>query len=346
MRTLPFIACLLLGLGSASGSQQAILQVDNDLFTGSDRNYTNGLRLAYIQEIPQGKGLDPLLTKSLQPLSDFARRLPISQLQTFEADELRYAWGCGLTQLMFTPEERTTALPPAGERPYAGWLGFEFSLHAKSDDAVSGLTLTLGTTGDASLAGETQDWWHGVIGSSLFQGWDSQVPAEMTLNLHLDYKRRLGFFDPTETWPLQLDGYYEWGGALGNFRTDAYVGGLLRCGYNLPATYSVPRIQLGSYGHALFKEDPPDQQLFSVVAFAGLRGTTVLHDITLDGTVFRDGDTSTESEPLVGEFIYGLSIRYGWLELSASRTRRSDEFEGQARNHSFGSFMVRLGSRF
>ncbi|WP_269524202.1 lipid A deacylase LpxR family protein [Coraliomargarita parva] len=343
------LLCSLLPLHNLAASEapepnwQIIGQWDNDLLTGTDRDYTNGARVGFIREFAPDEEMHGSLLNSLYRLSGASDMIPFQQWRLSGEGELRFAWGFGLSQLMFTPDNDEVDQAPKGERPYAGWLGLETSLHVKDDVSVSSVTLTLGTTGDLSYADDTQKWVHENISNSpIYQGWKSQVPAEPTLNLHLDHKQRLSALDFSEDWPLQLDGYTEWGGALGNFRTDAYLGALIRFGYNLPATYSTPRVQVGSYGHELFRQEAPDAAPLSIISFGGLRGYAVLHDITLDGPLFRDYDGAVDSKPLVGECIFGLGLRYGSAELMFSHTIRTDEFKGQVSNQEFGSVTLRF----
>ena len=341
--------------GTASGTAedtpprwQTILQWDNDLLmTGTDQDYTNGARIAFQREFSRGETPQGGLKNPLRQLTGANRERPGGHFRLSDRGSLRYAWGVGLTQLMYTPRNPGSKEPPKGERPYAGWLGMEFSLQAMNDNSTSGITLSLGTTGNSSMSEDTQDWVHENISNSpLFQGWDSQVPQEVTINLHFDHKRRLDFLEHGKPGHFATDGYGEWGMAGGNFKTNAYIGSLLRFGYNLPATHSTPRVQLGSYGAAFFREDPLKKKAFSLLGFTGLRGNGVLHDITLDGTVFRDSHRVTESKTLVGEWIYGIQLRWNAFDLSLSNTVRTDEFKGQEKNHSFGSVMIRWRNDF
>ena len=325
---------------------QVIVQLDNDLFAGSDRDYTNGIRVGIVQEFSleseKGQRLNNRLRGGAKKIRD---RLQSMRLN--DDDNLRFARGFGLTQLIFTPEDPLALSSPEGERPYAGWLGLEYSLHVKADNLVNSLTLSVGTTGDASQAQPAQNWVNrNISGSPIFQGWDSQVPSELTVNVNFDHKQRFKRLSRSisgHNW-LEIDGYYETGVAAGNFRSDAYLGSLARIGYRLPKNFSTPRVQIGSYGHQLFTDQNDYGNKFSAFAFAGARASAVLHDITLDGPVFRDFDTGVESKPLVGELVYGLGIRYRKMDLLFSQTVRSDEFAGQTENLKFGSFMLRFQS--
>lgn len=325
---------------------QILLQLDNDLFSGSDRDYTNGVRIGFVQEIPllSDKG-----QRMNERLRDGSKKI-LGRLQNLRIKDdanIRFARGFGITQLMFTPEDPLALEAPSGERPYASWLGLEYSLHVKADNYVNSLTVAVGTTGDASLGQSSQNWVHRNISDSpLFQGWDSQVPTEVTANIHFDHKQRFRRLSKTTKSGLEIDGYYEGGVAVGNFRTDAYIGGLARIGYRLPSSFSTPRVQLGSYGHQLFSDQQDDDKKLSGFAFAGVRATGVLHDITLDGPVFRQFNTDVESKPLVTELVYGLGVRYKRVGLIFSQSIRSDEFTGQTENQQFGSFMLRFQSKF
>jgi len=345
MRLVFFVLTFLVGaVASAAPPRQLVLQWDNDIFAGTDRGYTNGGRIAFLQEYRPGDEIRGRLKGTLRNLSQSTRDGWFGGW-TSPVDDFRFAWGTGLTQLMFTPEDPDAKEAPEGERPYAGWLGLEFSAHLKDADAVSSVTLSLGTTGEPSFAEDVQTWIHEeVTDSPVFQGWDSQVPAEPTVNLHFDQKRRVGWLKSDEG--VELDGFVEWGAAVGNFQTNAYGGALLRMGTNLAASFASPRLQLGSYGHAFFEPTESHSGDLSLYAFAGLRGTAVAHDITLDGPVFRDFDTGTSSEPLVGEALLGVGIRLDPVSLTLAQTLRTREFDGERERQSFGSIQLRVGADF
>lgn len=329
-----------------SNPWKLVAQWDNDILTGTDRGYTNGGRVALVRELDPEQKTHNSLQRTLYTISDVFSsglwgntRLP--------ENSLRFSWGTGLTQLMYTPEDFNASTAPVGERPYAGWLGAEFSLNASDSDSVGGITLSIGTTGKYSFAEEIQEWVHiNISNSPVFNGWDSQVPGEPTVNLNFDHKEKICFLESTKDWLIKFDGYYEAGAAIGNFRTNAYLGSLVRLGNSLPNTYATPRVQLGSYGQELFTPENSDTQFFSFYGFAGLRGTVVFHDITLDGPVFRDFDETVESEPFVAELIVGIAARIRRVDFSLSQTTRNDEFKGQRDNQRFGSIMLRVDFPF
>lgn len=354
-----FLLCSLIAapLSAQNGAQenqigdekwQAVFQIDNDILSGSDRDYTNGVRFAFIKEIDEDSVTNSFLKRNLSKIvTDNEKISPIRHWLLPQTQDVRFAWGVGLSQLLFTPEDFNALSAPEGERPYAAWLGFEYSLHAKNANKANSITLSIGTTGENAFGQEAQDWVHeNISGSPIFQGWDSQIPNELTVNLHFDHKQRINLADSFNFAGLEYDGYYESGASLGNFRTDAYIGGVFRAGINLPASYSTPRVQLGSYGHDFFQSANDDDKRFSLLTFVGLRSTIVAHDITLDGPVFTDFDTGVDSKFLVNELLLGFGARYGNFALSFTQTFRSDEFDGQTENQIFGSLMLRAYSAF
>lgn len=318
--------------GEAPAPSFLLFQLDNDLFSNTDQNYTNGLRLALLRPIPA------------QQLSRMQRWMePLTR--SGKPENTSYTWGTGLSQLMFTPKEHEALIPPPGQRPYAGWLGLELSLHAHNPQALNSFSLIIGTTGKPSFAKKAQDFVHEHVSNSpLFQGWDTQAPFELTLSLHYDRKKSFNLLDNVlQDSVFDVDGFLEYGAALGNFRTDAYVGIMVGFGYNLPGTYVYPRVQVGSYAHRVPGREERLKNPFSAAVFAGLRGTAVLHDITLDGPLFRNWEHSVNSTPWVGEYVVGFGFRFASFGLIFSRSLRTKEFSGQQNNHRFGSIQVSMG---
>lgn len=352
-----FISSLLIGLVSVGHSQSAeaappqpwqlSVQWDNDLLTGTDEGYTNGARIAFARALSADSEQHNQLQAILRRLAGARADNPLDRFRFPGMGDLRFQYGIGLTQLMFTPKEPDTPTPPPGERPYAAWTGLEFSLQASANNSASAATLSVGTTGRMSYGRDLQDWIHKHVSDSpIFQGWESQAPGELTLNLHLDHKRRIPFLDTMDTGLIQIDGFTEWGASIGNLRTDLYAGAHLRSGWNLPNSHLTPRVQLGSFTETLFDHGNAERGTFSFYGFAGLRGYGVLHDITLDGPLFRSWEESVDSEPWVGELSFGLAAQYDALEISLSHTIRTDEFEGQRNRSRYGSVLVRLRGAF
>ena len=317
------------------------IYLDNDLFAGSDSDYTNGTRISFISKDKAPSDLPAIqsqLRRLAGDLSSWGLIQDIAGLQ--EPESIRYQWGLALTQLMFTPESLTAAKAPKGERPYAGWLGLGFSLHIKDPHALNSVELTLGIVGPSSFAKEAQDFVHDVRGFARFEGWDSQIPNEATLNLNFRQKRRMRFIESIDL-PVATDGFLELGGELGTFRTAASIGSLIRFGYNLPVDFSDPRISLTANTQSIVSDLSTNSGTLSLYGLLGGRCSAVLHDITLDGPLFRNFDTGVSSKALVGEYYLGFGMRWGRWEMSYAHTWRSKEFDTQLDAQSFGSVVLR-----
>lgn len=315
---------------------------DNDLFGGSDRNYTNGGRLSWVSGSRE-VGDFGAVQRWLRRLSGDPRSFGVFQRVTgFEdPDKIRYNFGFSLTQLMFTPADPQPFGQPAGQRRYAGWLGLGSSLHVKDDRILNSIEFTVGTTGGNSFAEETQDFIHDLRDIEKFNGWGEQVPSEITADLSFVQKRRLDLAD-FGYGAIRVDGITEWGVRLGTFRTAAHFGGLFRVGYNLPPDFSDPRLSGTAYSHRYFGAGSGYRGHWSVYTLFGATLRGVAHDATLDGPLFTSFDTGNKRRPLVGEVFAGFGVRYRRVELSYAHTWRTEEYRAQRGISDFGSVAVRV----
>lgn len=329
-----FIAALSTAYSEDGGT--LTFHLDNDLFADTDQDYTNGARLSYItgERHPDSfndmeKWLESVQSKAPEIITGF--NAPDSPV---------YNYGISVTQLMYTPIDFEPAVPPLGQHPYVGWLGLGFSLHAKDANAINSIELSMGTTGKNAVAETTQDFVHDLQGFYKFNGWDSQMPTEITLNLYFTQKRRLFSDKPTDAL-FGVDGFNEWEVALGNFRTSASIGFVSRAGFNLPDDFSDPRLGPTSYSHDIFHTGKTNTSQWSCYAMIGARGSGILHDISKDGPLTRDFDMGIEKEAFVGETYLGAAFRFQQWELSYVHTFRSREFEEQPNGPQFGSLALR-----
>ncbi|MCP5537090.1 MAG: lipid A deacylase LpxR family protein [Akkermansiaceae bacterium] len=317
--------------------------LDNDLFTGTDANYTNGGRLSYITEAKPVINI-PFVQKNLHLLSGDTDSAHWTQkIWGFETPrEVEYSYGFALTQMMFTPETRETLTPPPGEHPYAGWLGIGFSLHARDSKALNSVEISFGVVGPHSYAHESQDFIHDLLDVEKFNGWDSQIPEEFTINVDFNQRRRWTLLDDTDLpLGLEIDGFHETGYSLGNYLTAAHVGAMVRMGWNLPVEFSDRRLTTSAHTQKLYSDEDVNTKAWSCYVLAGARGTGILHDITLDGPVFRNYDTGVDREPWVGELYAGFGVRYRRWEVGYVHTYRTKRFKTQRSPQEFGSIAIR-----
>lgn len=292
--------------------------LENDLFYGNDRHYTNGVRLVWV---PRSDTSTPEWAIKL------ARLVPWFP----EQGEIRHGYAFG--QSMFVPSDITVANPPLNERPYAGWLYGSIGLGVELGKQLDQFGVSLGIVGPSSLAEQTQKFIHDVVGADEPQGWDTQLGDELGINLA--YQRSWRRFATTTFLGNQLDFTPHAGAALGNVFTYANAGVTLRYGEQLPSDYGPPRIQPGLPGSADFA--PVSD--FGWYLFAGIEGRAVAHNIFLDGNTFRDS-RSVDKEPLVGDLQFGFVLDWSDIRFSYTHVLRSREFQAQENNDNFGAFSV------
>lgn len=341
---------LLLSAGLAMGEVPEVqapddanltFYLDNDGFAGKDNGYTNGFRFSWISGIRPVEELYGVHRGLRYLIGDESSFTPFQRFSGFkDASNISYNHGFALTQLMFTPDDSEPSTPPPGERPYAGVLLLGFSLHAMDENVLNTVALSAGMVGPHAYAEEMQDFVHSTFGVDKFNGWDSQVPDEFLLNLHLGQKRRLLILDYANG-VFAMDGFTEMAVDLGNYRTAANIGAVFRLGYNLPIEFSDPRLSPQAYSHKLFQSQRVMESPWSVYTLFGVGGSAVAHDVTLDGPLFRSYSSGVDRKPFVGEVFAGFGVRYSDWEFSYVHTLRSDTYESQDHETSFGSIAIR-----
>jgi len=301
------------------------LQVENDRFTQTDRHYTNGIRASFLS--PE----DKVYPEAAGWLWD---GLPIPE----DRDHRRIEFALG--QSMFTPEDTGRRDLIRDDRPYAGWLYGSMALLSYGEGANSdleSLELDLGVVGPASLAEQTQIFWHRQIGVQEPRGWDNQLDNEP--GAILSYSRKWRRLLPDTLLGMQIDLTPHATVNLGNVLTSAGVGATARIGMDLPSDFGPPRIRPSLPGSALFEPD----KAWAWYIFAGFEGRYVLHNIFLDGNTFSDSH-SVDREPLVGDFQAGAAVTVGRMRLAYIYVLRTREFREQDVPDRFG--VISLSFKF
>ena len=154
--------------GVSSGTLS--IYFENDLFTGTDRYYTNGVKLGWSSSDLANYSDSPYASPFL-PLFNI---LPYINERAYQKN-LVFAFG----QNMYTPDDtEATALVP-GDRPYAGWLYLGVGVVWKDAEVRNSLVLNMGVVGSWSLAQEAQRLVHDVRGLDHPKGWDNQLHNEL-----------------------------------------------------------------------------------------------------------------------------------------------------------------------
>lgn len=294
---------------------------ENDVFQGTDQNYTNGVRLAVLSSQTNTPRWATWMADHLLPLSPKGRK--------------RIGWAVG--QNMYTPRNLSTRAPIPDDRPYAGWLYGSLGMVSDTGDQLDNVMLTIGMVGPSSYADETQKFIHRVIDSPHPEGWDNQLHDELGIILTMERKwRSMIEYSP---YGLGVDVTPHVGMNLGNINTDASIGATLRLGYDLPADYGPPRIRPSLTGSDFFA---PTQELGGYM-FIGLEGRGVARNIFLDGNTFEDSP-SVDKKYAVGSLQMGVVLTYQDVRVSFTDVMMTKEFDEQDKAEHFGA--VTLSYRF
>lgn len=297
------------------------LTSENDLFGGTDRNYSNGLRIERVS--PAGR-VFPLLRET-------ADLIPGLNL-----DRIRLRQGFALAHAIYTPEDISAPEPDPNDRPYAGWLSVSGTVVASDQNTQDSLQVNLGIVGPSAGGKFVQTNWHELINGVEPRGWDSQLRDEPGIEI---IAQRLKVFDgPALPFGFETDYGLHVAGALGNVRTYAAVGGMARIGFDLDADFGPPRIRPALSGAGVF--DP--QEALGGYLFVGIDGRAVARDIFLEGNTFRDSPSVSDRRDFVGDLQAGVAVNFRAVQVSFTYVHRTEQFVAQDGPQRFGAISIAI----
>ncbi|WP_225741780.1 lipid A deacylase LpxR family protein [Halospina sp. K52047b] len=306
-RLLVLTAMLL--AGPASGGTLS-LSWDNDLLTGEDKGYTNGLRISYLEEAAENKP-DCRLCLSGRT------RDALTPLPGVGAPESNHALAWSLRQLMLTPQDIERREPQYDDIPYTGYLSGSVTLWSWDDRSITGYGVSAGVIGPDSMAEEAQEWVHGVTGSTNPRGWDNQLGTDWVGGVQALHARRA--LKTGQADGLQQDLNWLVSAEASNFISNAQIGAGWRFGTNLPDNFISDYAGLSSSVGMPGILDAPGPG-WSV--FVGVLGEWIPYSY-LDE---RSGRYQYDQEPLVGHAGIGASLHTRDLHFSVSlRTTTSQD---------------------
>lgn len=330
------------------------LRLENDLFAGTDRNYTNGVAIALVSRDLAGRLRPECLP---QPLGMYARFLgwvdpgfwnDAGAASATQNVVVRFG------QAMYTPEDKTHTDLIRDDRPYAGllYLGLAWNRRIQPQDAhyqmLDTRELTLGVIGPLSLAEQAQDLVHDLRGIDRFNGWNNQLHNEPALQVAWERKFRQDLGDAAVQTGWGTDAIGSYALRLGNIETAASAGFELRAGWNIPNDFGSYPIRPGAENRppsaaADLRMSRPQSSRAprpGAHVFVNVEAKAVAWDFSLDGNLFGASHHVTR-RPWVAQAAAGISsqwlLRGHGVKLALMRVWRSREFEEQRGHHAFGS---------
>ncbi|MCG8519971.1 MAG: lipid A deacylase LpxR family protein [Pseudomonadales bacterium] len=319
-----YVLCATLGLGVMQPAQSDVVNLswDNDLLTGSDRGYTNGLRLSYLTaraEAPEGQR--STLARSL--------RDRLQWLPGIGAAGTQHALATSLRQMMLTPENIATSEPQYDDLPYAGFLGLETTLWSWNRERITGYGIGAGVVGPGSGAEQAQKWVHKITGSTQPRGWDNQLGSNLLVGVHAYHGRTLfrsgGQVENEMAWVV--------GTELSGFRTNGTAALIWRMGRHLPVNF-IPDYSGASPSIGL--PGALDMAGSGWSAFIGI-GVEYVPYSYLD---HEDGPYDLEQAPWVGQAGVGVDWHSPGFQISLIVRANTGEEDTHKEAFSYGSVAV------
>ncbi|MNJ86632.1 hypothetical protein D3C87_41360 [compost metagenome] len=206
------------------------LMYENDVFTASDRYYSQGILLNYENHNLQVDWLKP-----------FFFRVPDIERNLFN----------GIAQKAYTPSTITSDSIQPWDRPYAATIAYttQFSSRSKSKNYTLHWNLSLGFIGDAAFGEYTQTTIHRWIGGTKPLGWQHQLNNGLILNLGFGITK--SFFTQTRWLRLEFSDFV----TVGTLTNDMRIQGALKLGYIANRrqfyVYYLPELRIVAYDGTL-----------------------------------------------------------------------------------------------
>ncbi len=307
-------------------------RLENDMFAGTDRYYTNGVRMTWVS---------PAMTKA-----DKNSRLPkwihfLNKVGPFTgrtASENNVSIFLG--QNTYTPSDIESSDLIRDDRPYAGMTYLGFGFYSRNTSIMDSLEFYFGIIGPHSFAEQSQKFLHDFFNWAYPQGWDNQLRDEPALELLFDHKWK--FIQSGENEGFRYDAIPHLGAGLGNIYIGARAGVLLRCGWNLPEDFGTHLFLPGSGKTASSdKKDTVNnrQGRFGIYFYTGVEGETVLRDIFLDGNTFVKSH-GVDRESFVAGIVGGVALTTGRFTIAYGYFYQTKRFKMQRGKQAYGQINI------
>jgi lipid A 3-O-deacylase len=274
---------------------------ENDFFSGSDRDYTQGI---YLEKV------NPLFQK-----------FPLTKILFRPQHYTDIKYGLSAEQDCYTPNFIAPAAIQFGDRPYAGVLFLKTFLTATNTDKLQRVSsmLSTGIIGAGAGGEQMQSAIHHLIHYTQPQGWHNQISNDAVINYQVNFEKEL-FFCPSL---ISVSSYTS--ARLGTLSDKLNAGATIMIG-----NFFSPYRNNKELGPKKFQWHVYEQPLINFVGF----------DATLQGGVFDHSSPYTianaDIERIVFQHRYGLVLVFKKLYLEYYQTANTIEFTTSVYHHTGG----------
>lgn len=295
---------------------------ENDFYFDSDDGYSNGFQLAWARG-----PFDQFGGTNTKALTAFLAPPWLKAGKRYQR-----AVTHKLGNVIFTPDDLESEVPPPGDVPYSGttywrtdWLRF----NEKIVDRAWG---TIGIVGPASGSHSMQEHMHSVINATYPNGWDTQLRNEPVFELGV-----------VRDWRVAAQGTAESGtdivlitsGNIGNLSTRLDAGVVMRAGYNLwrsfPAVSVLPGRDVNPVAGA---------NVDAAHVFLGAMYRYEAWNVAIDGNISDPSGSTIHREPNQFYVSIGGSWNMGSFGFLVSFAESTKHFIEADEGESFGSMSV------
>ncbi|WP_231949382.1 lipid A deacylase LpxR family protein [Herminiimonas arsenitoxidans] len=306
---------------------------ENDLFAGTDNNYTSGAKFSWVSANLEDYIHDPCLPKWVRQLNRISEMV---QPGVFDTRNMVVSFG----QEIYTPTDKYRSDLIVNDRPYAGWLYLGLAYNARNDKDMEVTEIDIGMVGPASLAKQSQDFIHRIRGIDRFQGWSNQLNNE--LGIQFVKERKTKIFNYSRPNGPKIDAITHYGYSLGNVKTYLNTGMEVRIGTYLPNDFGTSPIRPASDSNAPLPMNVSHRLADGGIhAFVSVDARAVARNIFLDGNTFSDSH-SVSKRYFVGDVAAGIAWQWVGGKITYAQYLRSKEFRGQVKPQSYGSITLSL----
>lgn len=217
--------CLLILFSVALNADQFSFLLYNDYFAGTDKHFTNGMSLSWIDDTLAT--VDENQSNSYNNfMLDTVNLLPLTLIDNSK----QHNAGISLSQIAITPTDTSISTAQYNDMPYAGYLALAFYMFEWDKKSFREYRVEFGVVGKESGAEFVQKTFHRLIGNSEPKGWDTQLGTQYTANALIRYGEKS--WQDHNINGLSMDWFNHFGLQAGNFVTDIFGGTIIRIGDN------------------------------------------------------------------------------------------------------------------
>lgn len=258
--------------------------LENDIFAGNDRHYTNG---TFYTSMVDNVSLPWILDLTSMPDKNEAFTI---------------------SQLMFTPKDISKSENIIEDCPYAGHVGLNWFLYQSNSNFLHNLGVGIGAVGPISLAKEAQIGVHKLKDVTIPKGWDNQLENKLTSSFTYQFVAKtkvisIGGIDFDWTSNIRFD--------FGDFYSGAEIGTVVRFGNHFAKNFPTTGGFTGGYESSMINMKKVNSLRWSISI--GGYANEVENFYVIDEGI-KKGYKVESIEYIVGDFA-SINIYYNKFEL-------------------------------